>query len=306
MSDLRDLLVVFEWLSARTGCSVEEACQRFGLDRDELAGIVDTLAQVGFLPESPDQLLSAYIDDETDTVHVEPFDGLGRGVAIELETALRLESLGAAFVELAGDGVAGVTRRALERLRAALQSSGIDPGSVTADLALPGSEHVATIGSAIADRAQLRLRYRAADGAVTERVVDPIGLFLDGGWYLEAFDHLREARRHFKLERVVDLGSTGERVVEEYAAIGSLHVEAAETKIVLEIAPDAGWLLEHLEGASVTAGARGIRRVEVSGGGVRWIVPLLLAAGANVTILEPHELRAAVRAELDAALAAYA
>ena len=305
MSELRDLLVLFEWLSARSGCSVDEACERFGLDRDELSSVIDTLAQVGFLPESPDLLLSAYIDDESDTVHVMPFAGLEQGVSIELETALRLDTLATAFAEIAGSEPIGVTLRAIERLRAALRASGIEPGMVGADLALPGSEHVAPLGRAIADRAQLRLRYHAAGGEITERVVDPIGLFLDGGWYLDAFDHLRDARRSFKLERIIDLDPTGVTVEEVRAPIGSLQVDPGTTEIILELAPEAAWLLEHLDGAEIVSTTRGRRRVRVTGGGFRWLIPLLLTAGADATVVEPDELRDALRIEIDAALQAY-
>lgn len=306
MSELRDLLLVFEWLSARDGCTVAEACARFGFERDELEAIVDTLSLVGFEPGSPDVLLSAYIDDEDDTVHVAPFDGLDRGVAIELETALRLESLGTAFVELVGTGSAGVTARALERLRASLQRSGIDPSTIAADLGLPGSDLVPVLGGAIADRAQLRIRYRAPAGEVTEREIDPIGLFLEGSWYLEAFDHLREARRQFKLERIIEVERTGETIADAHAATGALHVEGGSTRIVLEIEPAAGWLLEHLDGATVDKLAGGRTRLTLEAGGVRWIVPLLIAAGPEVSILEPDALRGAVRDEVEVALRAYA
>lgn len=305
MSELRDLLVLFEWLSARSGCSVEEACDRFGLDREELGNVIDTLAQVGFLPESPDLLLSAYIDDETDTVHVSPFAGLEQGVSIELETALRLDTLATAFIGIVGSDAIGITQRAFERLRAALRASGVDPGMVAADLALPGSEHVGPLGRAISDRAQLTLRYHAAGGENTERIVDPIGLFLDGSWYLDAFDHLREARRSFKLERIIEIEPTGATVQEVRAPIGSLQVEPGSTEIVLELAPEAGWLLEHLEGAEIVSSARGRRRVRVTGGGFRWLIPLLLTAGAHATVIAPDALRDALRDEIDATLRAY-
>lgn len=305
MSELRDLLVVFEWLTAHDGCTVDEVRARFGLERDEVVGIVDTLAQVGFLPESPDQLLSAFIDEDDDTVHVAPFDGLDRGVSIDLETALRIDSLGSAFVELAGAGETDVTRRALERLRAALTASGIDPAVVAADLQLPGSDQVPAIAGAVADRAQLRLRYRASGGELSERVVDPVSVFLDGGWYLEAHDHLRDGRRFFKLERIVSFERTGTLVQADHVPIGALQVDAGDTAIELELSPGAGWLLEHLEGAEVRAGARGSRRVRVHGGGVAWIVPLLLAAGASVHVVEPEELRAALREAIDRTLAHY-
>jgi proteasome accessory factor B len=50
----------------------------------------------------------------------------------------------------------------------------------------------------VAERRTLRFRYRGED-----REVDPFRLeFLRGRWYLNGFDHLREANRWFRLGRV--------------------------------------------------------------------------------------------------------
>jgi predicted DNA-binding transcriptional regulator YafY len=303
VTGFRDGLLIFEWLTARGECPVEEACARFGLDRETFGNLIDTLAQVGFEPGSPDQLLNAFIDEEGDTVTVLPFGGLDRGVSIELETALRLDTVASALAELM-EGTE-VTRRASEKLRAALRASGVDPSIVAADLALPGSEHIAALGRAIAAGEQVRIGYRAASMEVTERTVDPVGIFLDGAWYLDAYDHLRGARRNFKLERIIDIEPTGERVTDAREPVAALHLDAGEVEIVLDLDPSAAWLIEHLEGANVEKAAKGRRRVRVNGGGVRWILPMLLAAGAHASVVGPEELRDALRAELDAMLAAY-
>lgn len=303
MSELRDLLVMFEWLSARDGCSVIEACERFGLERAELEDVVNTLSFVGFLPEDPGQLLNAYIDEDDDTVHVAPFDGLERGISIELETALRLDTLAHGLIEVAGGGE--VTRRAADRLHAAIATSGIDPQMVSADLALPGSEHVQRIGAAIAGKQRLEIRYQPAGGAPSDRVVEPIGLFLDPGWYLEAFDLGRDAKRHFKLERIVEVMPTGETLATEHHAEGSLQVSEGDTEIVLELEPAAGWLLEQLDTGTLRPAKGGRKRVILRAGGFRWLVPLLLSAGPHVEVIEPAALGDALRAEIDATLERY-
>jgi len=59
------------------------------------------------------------------------------------------------------------------------------------------------LGAATHDRRQVRMAYRARDGETTERQVDPYGIvFQSGRWYLAGWDHLREAVRTFRLDRV--------------------------------------------------------------------------------------------------------
>ena len=58
--------------------------------------------------------------------------------------------------------------------------------------------------AATADATAVRLRYRAAAGAHTERVVEPYGVgFQSGAWYLVGFDRLRSDLRTFRLDRVL-------------------------------------------------------------------------------------------------------
>ncbi len=58
---------------------------------------------------------------------------------------------------------------------------------------------------AIASQSLLRLRYRAADGSETDRLVTPLRVIsLGGSPCLLAHCHLRDARRTFRLDRVVE------------------------------------------------------------------------------------------------------
>ena len=52
----------------------------------------------------------------------------------------------------------------------------------------------------------VRFRYQARKGEEKSRTVDPYGLaFVAGAWILVAFDHARNARRHFRLDRMSEL-----------------------------------------------------------------------------------------------------
>jgi predicted DNA-binding transcriptional regulator YafY len=49
----------------------------------------------------------------------------------------------------------------------------------------------------------VQITYRARDGRITARTVNPYGVvFQSGHWYLAGWDHLRRAERTFRLDRV--------------------------------------------------------------------------------------------------------
>lgn len=156
----------------------------------------------------------------------------GIGVPIESET-------------VAGGEFAGQTRYWIDRDRYELRDLELDdderkalqvamaatrPGSSTAQEALwkigaglaptanavaavvPDNPHLAPIRDAVSSRQALAFRYHD-----TDRAVDPWGLLLrEGFWYVVGFDHTRQDRRTFRLDRIqgdVDVveGSTFER-----------------------------------------------------------------------------------------------
>ena len=64
--------------------------------------------------------------------------------------------------------------------------------------ALPGSEHLLALFSAVGERRTVRFDYRGE-----ERVVDPFRLaFVNGRWYLDGHDHARGGERRFRLDRL--------------------------------------------------------------------------------------------------------
>lgn len=80
-------------------------------------------------------------------------------------------------------------------------------GAATAPVtALPGSEHLPTLFSALSDRRPVTFRYRGE-----ERSVDPFRLsFTNGHWYLIGHDHRRGDTRNFRLDRIESSPRPGE------------------------------------------------------------------------------------------------
>lgn len=63
---------------------------------------------------------------------------------------------------------------------------------------------LATLSRATREERAVRVVYRAADGAVTERRLDPYGLAWRAGcWYATGWCHLRDGVRSFRVDRIV-------------------------------------------------------------------------------------------------------
>lgn len=69
--------------------------------------------------------------------------------------------------------------------------------------AVDRADRLVDLATAVRDRRQLGLRYRAWSGDRTERTVDPHGLVRHGGrWYLAVHDHLRDEPRTLRVDRI--------------------------------------------------------------------------------------------------------
>lgn len=97
-------------------------------------------------------------------------------------------------------------RRRVDALRAVTVPAPSGPGSTV------GAEALTAVAQACRDEERLRFSYTARDGAQTARHVEPHRLVsLGRRWYLVAYDLVRHDWRSFRLDRLDDPRSTGER-----------------------------------------------------------------------------------------------
>lgn len=83
-----------------------------------------------------------------------------------------------------------------ERVQSGVGADRSRPDKVSVD-------RLVDVATALRDQRRLHLRYVAADGARTERTVDPHGLVLHHRrWYLAVHDHLRSAQRLLRVDRI--------------------------------------------------------------------------------------------------------
>jgi len=167
----------------------------------------------------------------------------------------------------------------------------------------PAPAHLDDVQAAVIEGAQVRLAYAARDGAVTERVVHPLGVVAKGTvWYLLAGTDA--GLRTFRVDRVRCVEQTGAPVVRpdgfdlatEWRAIAErVDRIRAPFEAVALAEPWAVHVLRFVLGTRVAIGAgRADGRVEVELRGHRaeTLAAEIAGLGAAVEVLGPPELRA--------------
>lgn len=107
----------------------------------------------------------------------------------------------AGLAKAAGDALARVESALPERLKARLTATPLYAPGFHVPQRVVGS--LAELRSSIDSRRKVQLRYTAPEGAQTERVVWPLGLFFWGNtWSVAAWCELRSDFRSFRLDRI--------------------------------------------------------------------------------------------------------
>ncbi|MEZ0089248.1 putative DNA-binding transcriptional regulator YafY [Streptacidiphilus sp. EB129] len=157
------------------------------------------------------------------------------------------------------------------------------------------------IAGAIANHERVRFRYRAADGAQSQRHAEPQRLVAAGRrWYLVAWDLERDDWRMFRVDRLTDPAPTGGRATArelpaaDAAAFVSGKLRALHETVpaVVTVDADAEVLRSRLGQApgQVEALPDGRARWRVEGDRLDWLAVRLLMLGLPFTVEEPPAL----------------
>jgi predicted DNA-binding transcriptional regulator YafY len=155
----------------------------------------------------------------------------------------------------------------------------------------------------------VRFRYYARypdEGHVSLRDADPYALvFVDGGWFMIGYCHLRKDRRMFRLSRMEDVTLTGQTF--ERPANYRLAIEAQRsdrrtiTAKVLFDEDAMPWVMDdrffYIDNRQETEAGL---VVTLRGHTIDQFVPWIMGWGRRVHVLEPDELRQRVHEEAQA------
>ncbi len=177
---------------------------------------------------------------------------------------------------------------------------------------------IRALNDAVLSRVSVRIRYRTGrTGEESERDFDPYRVwYRDGALYAIGHDHRSGELRTFAVDRIGGIESTGQGFeipadfdFDEYAARAFGVV--SETPATVRIRFEKGWRTYVAErvwhpSQQLSDDAEGRLVLEMQVGASSELRDWVLSFGAGAEVLEPPELRSAVRDEIAAAAQIYA
>jgi proteasome accessory factor C len=302
------LLALVPYIQARREVELEQAASDFGVSQAQIVKDLNVLWFCGM----PGLGMGDLIDVDMDALEGEGVIRLSN--AEYLSRPLRLDSSEASALIVAlralREGSADDVRPIVDRTLNKLEAAAGDGAAVAAqvDIRMPQEAGRLThlrdqLTRAVDERRQVRLDYYVPTrDESTERVVDPLQVVTAGGnTYLEAYCHLAEDQRLFRLDRI----STAEVLdsqVDEHAdleprdlADGIFQPSGADLLATLRLAPEARWVSEYYPIEDTKELREGGLTVRLRVGDPAWLTRLMLRLGASAELVDPPELGDRVR-----------
>lgn len=300
---LARLLALVPWLLAHDGITIAECAAHFGVDEEQLERDLWLLVVCGTPGYGPDQLVDIDFWDDG-VIHVLDPQTLGRPLRLTHEEAMTLLVALRMLAQLPGIG----DRDAIVTAAAKIERLASDTGSsqnVAIQVDVPVEVREA-VDEALASHRELAIRYAAATrDEVTDRTVHPFRvLAVDGVGYLEAYCTSAEARRTFRLDRILT-ASVREPVTEAPAAAFEAIPAAPSATALLALDPAARWIIDVLAGAEVVGDEDGRALVRLPLHSEEWAVRLVLSLRGAAQVRGPDGLVDAVADAAEAALSSY-
>jgi proteasome accessory factor C len=296
---LSRVLALVPWLVAHQGITITEAAQHFGVSEKELEDDLWLVILCGVPGYMPDQLVDIDFWDNGRISVIEPLT-LTKPMRLSHDEALTLLIALRVMAQIPGldahDSVMSTIAK-LERTIDERESKQIVEVSSHAN-----PEVIAMLQSGLGSA--LAITYTSgSDDRESERVIQPRRTFsVDGVVYVDAYCHLAEAFRTFRLDRI-----TAARKVEiphDIPEFEDSRVDdpAPSWSVVLDLSPSARWIVD-VHGAEVLS--TDPFRVRLPAFSQAWAVRLVMSMRGAATVVEPPSLRAAVLASAREAREAY-
>lgn len=308
-TQLRRLLHIIPALADGREHPVNEVAAMAGVPPKTLISDLTALVERYDVPAAWVNSVGIAIED--DMVSIPRADHFLRPMRLTISELCALE-LGLMMVQQESDGaVAPAVDSAIARLRQAIAA--LPSGEWKEQLKLRAAEAVpraetgelAAVRQALRDRRKVHIRYRAGgDEEATERTISPYGIaYAAGTAYVVAYCEQSGALRFFRgdrIERAAALQETAESSVDLAAVLDAgkaFNAPGARTMIVRYSPRIARWIAER-EGQEVADD--GSLTLEHQVADDDWAVRHVLQYGPDAELLEPGELRDAVRSRLAA------
>jgi proteasome accessory factor C len=310
------LLALVPYLNSHPEVALDRAAKDFNVKPAQIVRDLKVLWYCGLPGLGPGEMIDidmdAFEDDGDGMIRLSNADYLSR--------PLRLGSSEAAALVVAlramREGSPASSREVIDRVLTKLEGATAE-GAAGDVVEVP--EHVALsarvgaeLGRAIADDRQVRLEYYVPTrDETTERVVDPLAVLeAEGHSYLDAWCHLAEARRLFRLDRVSGLEILDQRALEHDVpprdlSEGLFEPGPDDVLATVRLHRVARWVAEYYPVESQTELPDGGLEVTLRIGDPQWLVRLLMRLAPYAELVGPADLAARVSDEARRALALY-
>ncbi len=322
MSGARDqvgrLLALVPYIQSRQEVPVEQAAADFGVTPAQIVKDLNVLWFCGLPGLGMGDLIDVDMEalDGEGVIRVSNADYLSRPLRLGSSEASALIVALRALRDASDDSVRPIVDRTLAKLEAAAGDGAALAAQV--DVRVPSHEAEVTqlraiLSGAVDAGRQVRLGYYVpARDEATERTVDPLRVVTaEGNTYLEAWCHLVEDQRLFRLDRVSSAQVLDTPVVDHPdlqprdLAAGLFQPSPDDMLVRLRLEPQARWVAEYypVEGTEELDG--GGLRVTLRAGDTEWLTRLMLRIGGAAEIEEPADLSDVVRSAAVDALGNY-
>ncbi len=304
--DVQRRLALIPYLQSKQGISVDEVAREFDVPARTIRKDVSQLMMTGVGRYGGD-LIDIDFDafESDDRIYISNADFMPRPLQLNAGEAAALIVALRALRDVAEPGREAPVEGALAKLEAL-----VDSGATGVDVLVEPTNPavVDPVNRALNEQRRLEIEHVSASrDAATTRQVDPYATFTrDGHVYLDAWCHLVQAPRFFRLDRIqraevldVPVQPGSPRTATEFFAPGTDALE-----VELEVSPSARWVVEHYD-AQIIDSNSDVWRVSLLASDEAWVRRLALRAGGAIRVVSPAAIRDEVTERARAALAAY-
>jgi proteasome accessory factor C len=297
------LLALAPYLQTRGEVPLKEVAADFGVTPAQMLKDLRVLFMCGLPGYGPGDLIDINVealeDDPDGMVRVDNAEFLARPLRLGSNEASALIVALRALLDASQAGSRDVVERTLAKLEDAAAASSTPLVDVHLPRLRSGVEGAWTaLERAIAENRQARLEYYVPTrDETTQRVVDPIAVSRsEGRAYLDAWCHLAEDRRLFRLDRITALEVLDSpRVVHDLEprdlSAGLFEPGPDDLQARVLLSPEMRWFAEYYPVTSTREAPDGALEVTLAVSDERWLLRLALRFGPGLTVREPTELR---------------
>ncbi|MGL6233804.1 MAG: helix-turn-helix transcriptional regulator [Segniliparus sp.] len=294
---LTRMLSIIPYFLAHPGQNVREGAQALGMSVADLHRDLNQLWLCGLPGYSPGDLID--ISFAGDGVEVGFSAGVDRPLRLTRTEATLLVVALRALAELPSGVDPTAALSAIAKIEAASQGE----SSAAPAPPEPESPAIRTARAALASGKALQIRYYSATSdAVTDRIIDPIRVVIQGrSSYIQAWCRASQAVRLFRLDRLdgaTELSEPSRPQASPAVPAGFWGESGQPPQALVAVAPESTWAIEHHGMTALEESPASGRHAHTEDGWVvarlgygssDWLRRFLLGHGTEIRLLEPAE-----------------